>query len=191
MEWQGLSSVECEGFEVCIMTKTHWRRVDYRAESLRVTIGALDECIESLLVKTKTQDWYDGVWLLEESEPIIGLGFVAFQNYVNSSIYDRHEELVKQYEKYSTGAEKLKNERTKVELIIAIANYFKHRDSLGDLHEPTRQILADFKLNYAKDADVFNSPILKGFDILSEKNELSEIMELIFEWRKSLWLEEN
>ncbi len=173
------------------MTKTHWRRVDYRAESLRVAICALDESIESLLIKTKTQDWYDGGWFLEESEPIIGLGFVSLQNYINSSIYDCHEELVKQYQKYSTGTEKLKNERTKVELIIAIANYFKHRDSLGDLHEPTRQILADFKLNCAKDAYVFDSPILKGFEILSKKNKLSEIMEVILEWRKSLWLEEN
>jgi len=75
------------------MTLTDWRRMDFRIEVLRLTITGLENSIEVLQTKFNEIDWYDGLWLLEESEPIFGLAFIAIQNYINSSIYDRFESL--------------------------------------------------------------------------------------------------
>ncbi len=110
------------------MTKTHWKRHDHRVESLTLTIEGLEKSIIELRKKIEEIYWYDALWFIEEVEPIIGLSFIAFQNYINSSIYDRFETLTNQYDKYNLGKPIAKTGRTDIELIIAIANYFKHRD---------------------------------------------------------------
>ena len=62
-------------------SKTHWRYADYRAESLNQIITGLNSSIETLRKRIDVIDWYDGYWLLEETEPIFGIAFIAFQNY--------------------------------------------------------------------------------------------------------------
>ena len=57
--------------------KTHWRKVDYRVKSLSLVIEGLQQSICELEKQVKLGGWYDGDWLLEESEPIYGLGFIA------------------------------------------------------------------------------------------------------------------
>jgi len=108
--------------------KTHWRSVDYRIESLSQTIQELETAVQELRKKEKEIHWYYGLWFLEEVEHIYGLAFIALQNYINSSIYDRFQNLTKQYLKYKIGKEFNNSGRTKIELIIALANYYKHRD---------------------------------------------------------------
>ena len=53
-----------------------------------MTIKGLSETIEILYNQVNEIDWYDGDWFMEESEPIYGLTFIAFQNYINGSIKD-------------------------------------------------------------------------------------------------------
>lgn len=172
------------------MTKTHWNRHDFRLESLTLTIDGLEKSITELEKKLKEIDWYDGLWFLEEVEPIIGLSFIAFQNYINSSIYDRFETLEKQYEKYKLGNLIKETGRTDIELIIAIANYFKHRDDHRDLLKGTRDILTAFNLHFDKETDITNSAIIKGMNYFSEKWELTDVIKVVKDWREKLWKEE-
>ncbi|GEQ87463.1 hypothetical protein ULMS_29710 [Patiriisocius marinistellae] len=167
----------------------HWKRCDYRIESLRLTIEGLEKSIVELEKKLKEIEWYDGIWFLEEVEPIIGLSFIALQNYINSSIYDRFETLNNQYEKYKIG--KLVNDakRTEIELIIGIANYFKHRDDENDLRKGTSSILLDCGLKINKEIDITESPIIKGLELLTEKWDLSDLIIIIDKWRENLWIE--
>ncbi|WP_321282342.1 hypothetical protein [Marinifilum fragile] len=72
---------------------THWKRIDLRIESLQTTIKGLENSISELRNKIDKIDWYDGLWFIEEAEPIYGLAFIAFQNYINSSVFDRFESL--------------------------------------------------------------------------------------------------
>ena len=80
-----------------MLTSMNYKRMDFRIEVLRLTITGLENSILVLKTKYNEIDWYDGLWLLEESEPIFGLAFIAIQNYINSSIYDRFDSLEKQY----------------------------------------------------------------------------------------------
>jgi hypothetical protein len=169
---------------------THWRRNDYRIESLQNTILGLEKSILELRKKNDIE-WYDGLWLLEESEPIYGLAFVAIQNYINSSVYDRFDSLDKQYLKYKIG-NKIKNTgRTDIELIISVANYFKHRDHPKNLIGETPKILNDFNFQFDKEVDITNSPIFKALDIFSENWNLDVLIKAAESWREKLWSKEE
>jgi hypothetical protein len=166
---------------------THWRRVDFRKESLYQTILGLNNSIDYLHKKTKDAHWYDGLWLLEESEPIFGIAFIAFQNYINSSIFDKEETLERKIALYKEDSTLDNYEQTKIELIIALANYFKHRDDDKELHRGTVEILKNFNLEYHNEIDITESPIFKGLDLLHEKWDLLEIFSFVIDWREKLW----
>ncbi|MHB9140821.1 MAG: hypothetical protein ACYC25_02980 [Paludibacter sp.] len=169
------------------MALTDCRRMDFRIEVLRLTITGLENSILVLKTKYNEIDWYDGLWLLEESEPIFGLAFIAIQNYINSSIYDRFESLEKQYLIYKIGDKIEDSGRTKIELIIAIANYFKHRDHPLDLKVETAKTLTNFNLKFDKDIDISESPVFKGLDIFSESWDLKKVLIIAENWREKLW----
>lgn len=169
------------------MEFTHYRQVDYRIESLRIIISGLKNSILELKKKLNESEWYDGIWLLEESEPIVGLAFIAAQNYINSSIYDRFETLEKQYEEYKMGNRINDKGRTDIELIISLANYFKHRDHPKGLTGETPKILNDFNLQFDKNVGIINSPIFKGLELFSENWDLIEIIKTTETWRYKLW----
>lgn len=169
----------------------HWKRCDYRIESLNLTIQGLEKSILELDKKLEQIDWYDGIWFLEEVEPIVGLSFIALQNYINSSIYDRFETLENQYKKYKLGKLVTDSKRTEIELIIGIANYFKHRDDENDLRKGTSTILLDCGLKINKDIDITESPIIKGLELLTNEWGLSHLITIVENWREDLWIEKK
>ena len=169
------------------MTKTHWRRNDYRIESLKNTISGLEKSILELRKNVDEIEWYDALWFLEDSEPIYGLAFIAIQNYINGSVYDRFESLDKQYLKYKIGNEINGTGRTDIELIISLANYFKHRDHPQSLTGETAKILIDFNLQYDKEVDITNSPIFKGLEMLTKNGNLNAVIRAVESWREKLW----
>ena len=167
----------------------HWKSFDYRITSLRLTLEHLENAIDQLYHKLKENDWYDGLFLMEECEPIYGLAFIALQNYFNSSIFDRFETLVNRNIQYKTGSQILNTNVTEIELIIGLANYFKHRDDKRNINNSTSSILIDCGLNINKDADITESPIYKGLDILTEKHHFLELITIAQKWRANLWNE--
>ncbi len=169
----------------------HWKRCDYRIESLNLTIQGLEKSILELDTKLEQIDWYDGIWFLEEVEPIVGLSFIALQNYINSSIYDRFETLENQYKKYKLGKLVTDSKRTEIELIVGIANYFKHRDDENDLRKGTSTILLDCGLKINKDIDITESPIIKGLELLTNEWEISDLITIAENWREDLWIEKK
>ena len=79
-----------------------------------------------------------------------------------------------------------------IELIIGLANYFKHRDDKRDLNKGTSDILTDFGFKYFESVDVLDSPIFKGLEILSIEWKITELIEIVQEWRENIWkIEEN
>lgn len=169
------------------MNKTHWKQLDYRIDSLSLIIKGIEKNIEELKEKVNQNSFYDGLWFLAESEATLGIAFIAFQNYINSSVYDRHESLVKQYEAYKEGNKLKGKESTDIELIISLANYYKHRDHPSNLSKPTVNVLLDFNLQYKKGTDIENSPLIKGLEILSENWDLQELITIVKDWRDELW----
>jgi hypothetical protein len=82
---------------------THFLRVDYRIESLVQIITGLNNSINVLKNKMKNNPWYDGDFFWEDVEPICGLAFIAFQNYINSSIKDFSGNTSDKIKYYKTG----------------------------------------------------------------------------------------
>lgn len=166
--------------------KGHWRDVDFRYTSLVTTFDGLETSIQSLIKFQKETEWYDGGFLREDTEPIYGLAFIALQNYINSSIYDFDDTLDGKLDFYKYG-EELKNGVTKVELMICLANYFKHRDDSRGLHRGTAQILNKLNMEYGGNFDIDNSPIFEGLIMLDPEWKLNSLAIIAKEWRESLW----
>jgi hypothetical protein len=163
---------------------THWLEVDYRVESLNLIIIGLENSIQTIVKKNKEIDWYDGIWMREESEPIYGLAFIAFQNYINGSINDLFEkpDNKAQYYKLDNKAEDF--QRTQIELIIGLANYYKHKDA--KFHKGTVEILNSFNLDINSDNVIDNSPIFEGLELLNKKWDLFEIKKIVTDYRNKL-----
>ena len=167
--------------------RTHYLRHDLRVESLTQIIIGLDNAINILKSKKNELSWYDGLWFMEESESIYGLAFIAFQNYIISSIKDFANSTSKKHEYYKLEPRFKNYEASRIQLIIGLANYSKHKDEDGKLLSPTKEILESFNLSIDKDIDINSSPVFKGLTILNEKWNLFEIMKIVTNWRELLW----
>lgn len=170
-----------------INMKTHWKKQDFRIESLSETIAGLEKSISVLSKKPDQYEWYDGIFLLEDVEPIIGITFIALQNYINSSIYDLEETSTSRLHFYTTDKIISDSGKTRIELIIGLANYFKHRDENNDLHFPTRNLLDQFGFIYGENYEIEKSPLLLGLELLIENWNLPKLVDIVSEWRESLW----
>ncbi|PKR81777.1 hypothetical protein CW751_00095 [Brumimicrobium salinarum] len=166
------------------ITQTHWRHVDYRADSLKQIITGLNNSIETLKARLGKIDWYDGLWLLEDTEPVFGMAFIAFQNYINGSIKDLYESLEDKTSLYKIGSTPGSFSRTNTELIIGLANYIKHKDD-KKLHGGTQRILEAFDL--IVNDDIEESPIFEGLTILDKKWDLFKVYEIVINWRRDLF----
>lgn len=164
----------------------HYLRNDLRAESLNMTIKGLSETIEVLKNKIEDIYWYDADWFLEESEPIYGLAFIAFQNYINGSIKDFSDSLKEKETYYKLEQNQNNNTKSKIELIICLANFSKHMEE-GTPHKGTKETLDYFKLNYENVTSLDNSPIFQGLTILNEDWDLFKIKEYVTGWREFIW----
>jgi len=165
---------------------THWRRVDYRLVSLDLTIQGLNNSIEVLKNNFKEIHWYDGDWFLEESEPIYGLAFIAFQNYINGSIKDVVGQIFEKVNFYKLEPNVEGYSKSKIELIIGLANYAKHKDD-GIPHKGTKEILECFNLDYQDILYLDKSVIFQGLSILNKDWNLLQIKELVTNWREMIW----
>lgn len=166
--------------------KTHYLRHDYRIEGISHIINGLWEAIQVLEDRVKLKGWYDGIWFREDSEPIFGIAFIAFQNYINASIIDRYCTIEGKEQIYKLSNKIGKSRTTEIELIIALANYTKHKD-WGELHPGTRKILLSVGLKCDFDVDIQEAPIFEGIELLNGSWDLKEILKLVTAWREMLW----
>jgi hypothetical protein len=117
------------------------------------------------------------------------LAFIAFQNYINGSIKDFKGNLNNKNLLYKIENSESEFSRSKIELIVALANYSKHKDE-GIPHKGTREILDNFGLNYENITYLDESPIFQGLSIFNEEWDLLKIMEITTEWRELFWSQE-
>lgn len=170
----------------------HYLRTDHRIDSLRLIILGLENSISELNKKYEQDPLFWENFYREELEPIVGLAFIALQNYINSSIFDLFETGKDKHKRYKQDKELNTTGRTRIELIIGLANYFKHRDDNRDLDTGTSKILSDIGINYNDSIENYYSPIFIGLESLSDNGRLSELIDVVKKWRENLWLiEEN
>jgi hypothetical protein len=156
---------------------THNLEFDHRKKSLELTITGLSEVINELKNQLQQNSWYDGLWLIEETEPIIGIALVAFQNYINNSINDFRLNCLTDVMEYKL----IYKEDSHIELIIHLANYYKHRND--NLNRNTEKGLMEYELLPLKEDQIENSPIFKGLEVLSPNWDLNEVSDIVLNWR--------
>ncbi len=160
----------------------HYLEVDYRASSLNMVINGLSSSIKEFQRFGEKYQWYDALFFLEDSEHIFGLAFIAFQ------IKDLTEQGGKQLQlqHYRHGDILSTSGYTKIELIICLANYIKHKeDDNEEFHKHTKRVLSQFNLNTDKQCDITESAVFRGLDLLDENWDLIAIKDSVLRWRKS------
>lgn len=157
----------------------------FRDNGLYQIISGLDRAIKYF--SNNIDNGYDVGCFLDDTQSIYGLGFIAFQNYINSSIKDYNKNSIGKHEFYQSGQPISGFDKSSIELIVTLANYSKHLDDDSEFHENTKNVLKHFKLNTEKDGDVDNSAIFRGLDLLDEKWDLFKIMKIVNDWRENLW----
>lgn len=179
---------------------TDYLRKDSRIVTIKNIIDPFQKQLNKVaeLCKEKDLDWWDNFYA-DETEHLVGTVFIILQNYINSSISDLYPELTKLHSKYNYDKViNINTKTTRIELIITLANYYKHRDLPTELHKFTSNPLLDLKLGYKNYYDIDNnkyfhkmgadSPIFNGLSLLSEQWEFKDLITIVSEWRENLWI---
>ena len=176
----------------------HINRIDRRINIVRKLIEPfqlqLNKIVES--VEIEGNEYWDMLYA-DDAEHFVGTAFIVLQNYINSSISDLYPELEKLHLKYSIGTKIENTKSTKIQLIISIANYYKHRDLPTVLRKNTSNTLddlgIDFKYFYDEQNDKYfheigsNSPVFTGFTKLSNSWNFDDVIDAISIWRENMW----
>ncbi|HJR99466.1 MAG TPA: hypothetical protein VJ780_00920 [Flavobacterium sp.] len=174
-------------------------RIDTRIKVINSIILPFQNQLNNIYKICKDDNfiYWDSVYA-DDTEHIVGTVFIVLQNYINSSITDLFPDSPKLFDKYSLDKKIINSKTTRVELIIALANYYKHRDLPTDLHLPTVKILDDLNLDFKEYYNISNnkffhktgstSPVFNGFSLLSEDWNFNDLIKIVGEWRESLWL---
>lgn len=98
--------------------------------------------------------------------------------------------LKKKYKKklYKIQHNNLNEKRTEIELIVALANYAKHKDE-EKLHKHTKEPIIDFGL--IKDDKPCDFLLLEGLSLLDKNSDLILVKEKVKTWREYLWLKHD
>jgi hypothetical protein len=177
----------------------HYLRKDTRIETIKNIIDSFQKQLDKVaeLCENDDFDWWDNFYA-DDTEHFAGTVFIVLQNYINSSISDLFPKLTKLHSKYTFDEKVNENsETTRIELIIALANYYKHRDLPTELHKYTTNPLDNLGIDYKHIYDIENnkyfhkmgadSPIFNGLSILSKKWNYNDLVEIVSEWRENLW----
>ena len=126
----------------------HINEFDWRIEPLHNIVVAIDAGLAVVSAQAESEE-LDGLTAFEHSEPLLGLGFVAFQNYALGAWTDlnhvrKHsgKPPVNKLDCYKTDSMAIVPGATRIEAINATANYFKHNEewSQWPANETTRTL---------------------------------------------------
>lgn len=156
------------------------------------------------------ESWYDVGFYWDDTDLIYGVMFVSLQNYINQCCYDFLDANLfggkMKYDYYSKNSAFIEGSNvTQIQLIIDLANYFKHRDELqpssfskgseqkrDNEENRRRKRFTQIGLNYPmkENYERFEDRLLiDGLEKLSEDMEISVLLQIAKDWRKDLWSE--
>ncbi len=181
-----------------LIMSPNFREIDYRIEPLRNVIVGIDAGLATIQGRLDTEEWFDGDWACEYAEPLLGLGFVAAQTYAVGTVSDlisvrmsrgkSEAENLKNYKCYAHDTF-IKGDVTRIQLINASANYFKHHDEWGarwPTEKPwsyTTETLG--KVGITEETEF---PCIDAVKLLCGKSwELNVLLQILKEWRAHLF----
>lgn len=183
----------------------HWLEANNRDEGLEQLFIGFNNALTLYRNRMYEVNWYDVDFYWENTDLIYGVMFVSLQNYINQCCYDfldaklfgykvKHE-YYKQNSKCISGSNV-----TQIQLIIDLANHFKHRDDPPQKKNPNKKNEEDYirerfkqigleypvKETYERFEDRL---LIDGLEKLSEDMEISALLKIAKDWRKDIWSE--
>jgi hypothetical protein len=180
----------------------HYLRIDTRIKVIKDIVLPFQTQLDYIYKICEKDNfiYWDSVYA-DDTEHIVGTVFIVLQNYINSSITDLFPDSSKLFVKYSIDKKINNSQTTRIELIIALANYYKHRDLPTDLRDSTTKFLNDLKIEFKEIYDIqnskyfhkigSNSPVFNGFSLLSELWNFNDLINIVSDWRENMWLNEE
>ena len=172
------------------------QEVDWRIEPLHDVIVGIDAGLAAIYERLETEPWFDADEGRRHAETLFGLGFVAAQSYALGTVSDlnsvrmsRRKPKKEKLDCYACDIITLKGDVTRIELINAVANYFKHHDE-WKTRWPTRGHGAhDTKtLGCVGITEKTESPCIDAVDLLCGKSwKLIVLHQILKEWREHLF----
>lgn len=172
----------------------YWFEPDVRFAGLKEMFKGFQKALDVFIKTGEKYHGYYADFYFEETELIYGVILLSLQNYINKSCADFLEvELLncnKAYQLYAKGSKVVIGDVTQIQLIIALANYFKHKDEKGDLQKPTKDCLRKVDLlrfSEKLDSDREDTLITEGlFLLIKDLRDISYLLQIVKEWRTSI-----
>ncbi len=167
----------------------HILEADYGIGPLNDVEDVIRSGFDKLFERNKVQPWFDGLWMNEYGEALVGALLVACQAYCVGCVSDineirKHNELkplgkIDAYRAHGVSS----NGVSAIELLNAGANCFKHRDEWGS-NWPNNLTTRTLKA-YSISAEV-EFPLNAVLDIIDRELGYSRFCDLVSEWREAL-----
>jgi hypothetical protein len=163
------------------------QEIDWRIDPLYAVVVGIDAGLAQIVSRIDNEDGFDGITAREHAEWLLGLGFVAAQAYVLGTWTDlnkirtsRGKAQISKRECYKCDPIKLRGLATRIEVINAIANYFKHHDEwLSWPVSCTTEVL-----NSVGITQVTELPCVEATEIFCGRGwEFVVVHEVVKEWR--------
>ncbi|MDZ4856668.1 MAG: hypothetical protein SGJ26_17745 [Nitrospirota bacterium] len=174
----------------------HLKEIDWRIEPLHGVIVGIDAGLASIHERIDSEDGFDGISARGHAETLFGLGFVAAQTYALGTVSDlnavrmsRHELEKMKLECYGCDTIRLKGGVTRIELINASANYFKHHNEWARWPTGHDHGTHDAKtLDSVGITEATEFPCIAAVDLLCSTSwELIVLHQILQEWRAHLF----
>jgi hypothetical protein len=174
----------------------HLSEIDWRIGPLHDVIVGIDAGLAAIHGRLDTEEGFDGISVREHAEPLFGLGFVAAQSYALGTVSDlnsvrmsRHKPKKEKLDCYACDTIALKESVTRIQLINASANYFKHHDEWPRWPMGRDRGAHDTKaLGSVGITEKTEFPCIDAVDLLcGTSRELIVLHQILKEWRVHLF----
>jgi hypothetical protein len=167
--------------------------MDFEIGPLRDVIAGIEHGLSQVLARPDDVDWFDGDFVMDHSEWLLGVAFVGSQAYIESAIGDVWRYLhgsgsaegkaSKEFRKqcFSCDDELKPAGVTRIELINASANYYKHHSGPKALRPDTVETLRRVGVNLE---DVYAYPCAHVAELLCGREwHLRVLCDVVKDWR--------
>lgn len=174
----------------------HRNEIDWRVGPLHDVIVGIDAGLAAIQERLNSEDGFDGISSREYAEPLFGLGFVAAQSYALGTVSDlntvrmrRRKPKKQKLECYACDTITLNGVVTRIQLINATANYFKHHDEWARWPTGRDRGAHDTKvLGSVGITEKTEFPCVDAVDLLCGRSwELIVLHQIVKEWRVHLF----
>jgi len=169
--------------------------IDWRIGPLHAVIIGIEAGLKAIQERIDKEPGFDGLFALEYTDPLLGLGFVAAQTYVLGACrdlnrlrkHDGHKKDLKPDQCRASDPITVKPGVNRIQLVHAIANYFKHHDEWSEWglgrSAKTTQVLG--RVGITKTT---NFPCVEATRLLcGESWDIMVLHRIVREWRAHIF----